>query len=113
MVHVQVVMTGLGPTTCTHNGTWPPQGAGCRETTLHRGRRYLSPAFRSPQSPPPPVTCAREPWEPSFWHPRRKGVPPPQQEADCLGRLEATRGSSLGGRGHRKLGRLPGEGRAA
>lgn len=30
MVHVQVVMTGLDPTTCTHNSTWPLQGAGCR-----------------------------------------------------------------------------------
>lgn len=27
MVHVQVVMTGLDPTTCTHSGTRPPQGA--------------------------------------------------------------------------------------
>lgn len=36
MVHVQVVMTGLDPTTCTHSSTWPPQGAGCRRPPCKR-----------------------------------------------------------------------------
>lgn len=75
---------------------WHTATPGCwvQETTLHRGRWCFILCFLIAQSPPPPVTCARVelPGSPASCIPGRKGIPLPQQEAHCLGGLEATRG---------------------